>query len=113
MSSTISTLSFASALCTLLVIYVAYTLVKSPKSRFANVFKIILAGHIPSAITFFLGSLSYFKINIFYESALYYTLIDIGQILSGGSVCIAVYMMKKTLFDKIAQFKKGGMEHGT
>ncbi len=101
-------LNFASSIAMLLVIYAAYMMVHRSRGEFANAFKIILIGHIPSAAVHFLNSLSYFGISVLPDdgSAAYNALNQGVQVISALSVFIAIYVVKKVLFDKIEKFTR-------
>lgn len=99
--------NFAGAIAMMLVIYASYLILGKSKGELANAFRITLAGHIPSAVVHFLRSLSYFGIKIFPEGeAFYWTLNQGVQIIAALSVLATIYIIKKTLFDKIANFTK-------
>lgn len=106
MNFSVFALYFASGISMLLVIYTAYLLVKGSKGDFANAFKIIIVGHFPSAIMYFLASLSYFGIMIIPDegSAAYDAIKNIVHVTTMLSIFISIYVMKVTLFDKIARF---------
>lgn len=100
-------LNFASGISMLLVIYAAYMLVHDSKGDLAKAFKIILLGHVPSAVIHFFGSLAYFDVNVLPEtgSVAYALLNYTAEVISALSVFLAIYVIKRALFDKIAQFR--------
>lgn len=89
-----------------LIIYAAYSMVRNSNCEFANAFKIIILGHIPSAILYILSLLPYFEINLLPKyGSMFYTILNQGvQMLSTLSVFIAIYVMRKVLFHKIERF---------
>lgn len=99
---------FASAVSMVLVIYAAYLMVKDSKGNFAKAFRVIIGGHIPSAVMNLLTATQYLDNGIMPpEAALLYPAFNhIAHAISALSVFIAVYLVKKELYDKIAQFTK-------
>ncbi|VVB98638.1 Uncharacterised protein [uncultured archaeon] len=99
-------LNFASGISMLLVIYAAYMMVRHSRGDSAAAFKIILIGHVPSALVHFLASLAYFGVPLIPdENSFFYAVLNHGgQVVSALSVFIAIYVMKRVLFDKIAKF---------
>lgn len=114
MELTTFVLNFASSISMLLVIYAAYMMIHRSRGEFANAFKIILVGHIPSAAVHFLNSLSYFGINVLPdEGSQVYNALNLGvQVISALSVFIAIYEVKKALFDKIEKFTRRFRRNG-
>ncbi len=114
MEMVVFVLNFASGISMLLVIYAAYMMVSNSKGDFAKAFKIILVGHTPSVMIHLLGSLSYFGIEIIpYGKGTAYIALNLSsQIISALSVFIAIYVIKRALYDKIekflTQFRKSG-----
>ena len=113
MDAAVFVLNFASGISMLLVIYAAYMMIGNSKGDFANAFKVILFGHVPSAAVHFLASLSFFGLNVLPgNGGVYEALNQTCQVISALSVFAAIYLVKKTLYDKIAQFAgkfgKGG-----
>ncbi len=101
-------LNFASGISMLLVIYASYMFVRNSNSDFSHAFKIILVGHTPSMAIHFLNSLSYFGFGLMPDDAsITYNAINyIGQLISTLSVFLAIYTIKKVLYDKIEKFRK-------
>ncbi len=101
-------LYFASAISTLLVIYAAYMMVRDSRANFANAFKIIIGGHIPGVIVNLVNAFEYFDIGIIPpESTMLRTALNhIAQIFGTLSIFLAIYMVKKELYDKISKFTK-------
>lgn len=103
-----ASLNFLAALASLLVIYAAYDLVKSAKHAFAQPFKIIVIGHFPSTVAYFLATL----IDIgtiskeFSDEIMFF--VYVGQVLGIFFLLIAIIQVRKILFEKVEKFLERG-----
>ncbi len=106
MDETSAIVHFAAGLAILLVIYASYMTVRESKGNLASAFRIILIGHIPLTLIHLVSALSDMGIigQLFNNGAIHEPLNDVGEALSALSVFLAIYKVKKELYDKIVKF---------